>query len=323
MTMNLKFGKRPARPEAQPKLKFATYSIALPEPPVAFGYDSLLPIDSGMLGNDQWGDCVIAGAEHETMLWNAWGGNPTGFSVETAQADYSAITGFDPNDPSTDQGTDMQVAASYRRHTGIIDAAGIRHKVAGYVSVERGNFAQHKLAAWLFGAVGLGLQVSRTQVDQFDRGEPWDGTLDPATTGGHYVPLIGVDRDGYLLVVTWGKVQKVSLAFFLANNDESVAYFSAEFLKAGAAPNGFDSAQLSADLNSINSAKGTSPMPVTQTVSPATLAAQIAAGNEAMAAMIKNKVPGWEQHLIPGGAIAAGVEAVVDAANSVRDNPPA
>ena len=129
-------------------------------------------------------------------------------------------------------------------------------------------------------------------------------------------------RDGYLFVVTWGRIQRVSMDFFLANNDESLAYFSQEFLKAGVAPNGFDAVQLQADLNSINSAKGNLIMP-TVPVDAKTLAAQIAAGNEAMAAMIKNKVPGWEQHLIPGGAIAAGVEAVVDAANSVRDNPPA
>ncbi len=321
MITTLCFGKKPARPEAQPKLKFAKYAVALPEPPAAFGYSSLLPTDCGMLSNDSIGDCVIAGAEHETMLWTASGGSAASFTDGTAIADYSAITGYDPTDPSTDQGADMQVAASYRRKTGMIDASGKRHPITGYVSVERGNFAQHKLATWLFGAVGLGLQVSRAQVDQFDRGEPWDGPLDPATAGGHYVALTDF-RDGYLFVVTWGRVQRVSMDFFLANNDESLAYFSQEFLKAGVAPNGFDAVQLQIDLNAINSAKGNFNMPVIP-VDAKTLAAQIAAGNEAMAAMIKNKVPGWEQHLIPGGAIAAGVEAVVDAANSVRDNPPA
>ena len=91
---------------------------------------------------------------------------------------------------------------------------------------------------------------------------------------------------------------------------------------------GLDLPTMQADLAAVTSqpssqaTKGIAPMPVTP-VDPKTLAAQIAAGNEAMATMIKADVPGWEQHLIPGGAIAKGVEAVVLAANSVRDNPPA
>src|SRR5665213_1544872 len=255
----LRFGKKPARPEAQPKLKFSTYAVALPEPPDSFGYDSLLPADSGMLGNDAVGDCVIAGAEHETMLWTKFSGTPASFTAQTALADYSAITGYDPNDPSSDQGTDMQAAASYRRKTGVRDASGVLHKVAGYVSIARGALAQHKLAAWLFGAAGGGPQVSRAQVDQFDRGEPWNGPLEVSSAGGHYVPLVGF-RDGYLLVVTWGRVQRVSPDFFVANNDESVAYFSQEFLKADLNPVGFNTAQLQTDLAAIASSTGVNAM---------------------------------------------------------------
>ena len=317
----VRFGKKPARPEAQPKLKFSTYAIALPEPPTAFSYDNLLPADAGMLGNDALGDCVIAGAEHETMLWTKFSGALAIFSDATAITDYSLIAGYDPADPSSDQGTDMQAAAAYRRKTGICDVIGDLHKVAGYVSIARGDLAQHKLAAWLFGAVGVGISVSRAQVDQFDRGEPWSGTLG-ADAGGHYVPLIGFDKDGYLLVVTWGRVQRITPEFFVANNDESIAYFSEEFLKAGLNPVGFNTTQLQADLAAITSAKGVSSMPDIP-VTPTILVAQITAGKEAAASMIKANVPGWEQRMIPQAAIDKVVEAVVIAANSVRDNPPA
>ena len=44
----------------------------LPTPPAEFGHDAVIG-DWEMLGNDTVGDCVIAGALHETMLWTANG----------------------------------------------------------------------------------------------------------------------------------------------------------------------------------------------------------------------------------------------------------
>ena len=69
-------------------------------------------------------NCVWAGAAHETMLWNKEAARTITFNDQSVLKDYSAVTGFNPNDPNTDQGTDMQVAASYRRKTGVHDAAG-------------------------------------------------------------------------------------------------------------------------------------------------------------------------------------------------------
>ena len=263
-----RFGKRPARPQSV-RLRLQTYLRArlLPTPPEEFGYEGELPPDCGVLANDQFGDCVFAGADHETMLWTALADAEIPvFTPATALADYSAVTGFDPNDPASDQGTDMQVAASYRRKTGIIDAAGARHLVGAYVALEAGNLDQHRLAVWLFGAVGLGITISDRQVDQFKAGLPWDGPLG-AGQGGHYVPLVGF-RGGYLLVVTWGRVQRVSPAFFRAHNDESVAYFSEEMLKDGNGPTGVAVDELKTDLVQITSrpasAKETIEMPKVQ-----------------------------------------------------------
>src|SRR5215468_8854266 len=123
-----KLGKKPARPGAV-KFKLANYlvKLKLPTPPQVFGHEGLIGANWGMLGNDQYGDCVWAGAAHETMLWNKEAARAVSFSDKSVLSDYSAATGFDPNDPSTDQGTDMQAAASYRKKTGIRDAKGKRH----------------------------------------------------------------------------------------------------------------------------------------------------------------------------------------------------
>ena len=193
-------GKRPARPGAI-RHKFSSLfdASALPVPPPVFGRTSYFPEDGwGILGNDEAGCCVLSGGDHETMLLNALGGKgaPT-FTKANTWADYSAITGFDPaqfdakGGNPTDQGTDMVEAAKYRQSIGLIDAAGVRHKIDGFVSLHAGDVEQVTLAAYLFGAVGVGVNLTRQCEDQFDANEPWAMTSKPGNEGGHYVPVVG------------------------------------------------------------------------------------------------------------------------------------
>src|SRR4029077_612040 len=139
----LKLGKKPARPGAV-KFKLANFLVKtkLPTPPKVFGHQDLIGGNWQTLGNDRYGDCVWAGAAHETMLWNKEADRTVAFNNQSVLKDYSPGTGFDPNDPNTDQGTDMQVAASYRRKTGVRDAAGKRHKVIAYLALTTGNADQ-------------------------------------------------------------------------------------------------------------------------------------------------------------------------------------
>src|ERR1041385_1479407 len=106
--MNLKFGKKTARKDDR-DLKFAKYAetvAVLPTKlPSRFGHGYAFS-DWQMLGNDNWGDCVWAGAAHETMLYTKLGVPATAiFDDASVLSDYSAATGFNSNDPSTDQGT--------------------------------------------------------------------------------------------------------------------------------------------------------------------------------------------------------------------------
>jgi len=249
----MKLGKLPAR-EGAVKLKLSDYldSAALPTPPATFGHQSLVPADGwGMLGNDQYGDCAWAGPAHETMVLNAAAGRTVGFTTDGVLSDYSACTGFNPADPSTDQGSDMQKVAAYRQQTGIIDAAGARHKIGAYVAIQPGDLDQLLHGAYIFGAVGIGIEVYDYFMDQFSKGEPW--TLRPGGNieGGHYVPLIAADPQ-WFYVVTWGKVQPVDRRVIQKVNDENAVCLSPDQLNdAGKTPEQFDTAQLQADLQAL------------------------------------------------------------------------
>lgn len=241
----MKLGKTKARKDAV-KLKFATYKT-LPTYPKA---ETAVNLNWQMLGNDTVGDCVIAGAGHETMAWNNEAKKTITFTDKSILSDYSAITGYNPNDPNSDQGTDMQVAASYRKKTGVVDANGVRHKVGAYVAITPGNTTEIKEAIYLFGAVGIGIQFPASAMTQFNKGKNWTVVKGSKIEGGHYVPAIGYSSS-YVYLVTWGKLIKASWGFINKYMDEGLVYLSPEFLTGGKNLEGFDIAALTADLNQL------------------------------------------------------------------------
>lgn len=238
----LYLGKEPASYHPADFLftEFVDHALVLNPAKVGFGAARLSLVKNwGMLGNDNYGDCVFAGSAHEHELWTLLGGHEVEFSTESVLGDYSAVTGFDPNDPSTDQGTDMHVAMSYRRKTGIADAAGTRHKIGGYCSLEPGNYTQLLQALSIFDAVAIGIEVPTSAMDQFRAGKPWSVVARTSIEGGHYIPCVA--RPGQLMldVVTWGKVQGMTQGFYHKYCDEVYGLFSVETLQNGKSPEGF------------------------------------------------------------------------------------
>lgn len=253
----LKLGKLAATEDPK-DLMFAKYVDAskLPPLPAEFGHEALIPPKGwGMLGNDEWGDCAWAGPAHETMLLSTEAGNPASFTTEGVLSDYSAGTGFNPNDgPSgqnpTDQGSQVRDVLSYRRKTGIIDAQSKRHKIGAFVKLQPGNIEHILQALHIFQVVGIGIQFPEFAMEQFNHGKPWDVVPNaPAPTGGHYV--CGVGKRANIDIVTWGALQQMTVAFFEKYCDEAWAYISNETLKEGRDIEGFDLEQLTADLKAL------------------------------------------------------------------------
>ena len=221
-----KLGKLPARPGAV-SLKFGTIINAakIPTPPIKFGHANYSK-PWNLFSNDVISDCVFAGAAHEHMVFGNEGGSIPTFTDATVISDYSAVTGYLPGNPETDQGTDMQAAASYRRKTGIVDANGVRHKIEAYAALEVGNYQEVVLAASIFGVVGLGLRLPETAESQFDAMEPWSYVPGAKIVGGHYVPL--------------GRLQAAEQPFIEQYMEEGLAYISIEALRNNVSPEGYD-----------------------------------------------------------------------------------
>ena len=249
----MKYGKTPARNAIE--MKFSDHAQPNLIRPSSFGHDGLIKAgDWNMGGNDKYGSCVPTGGGNETRMWNYEAGVQTYIPTSATLSDYSAISGFDPSKPDTDNGCDMEAAAKYRRNVGLIDGHGKRHKIGAYLALDPGNLEQHLQAGWLFGAVGIGLEVPAYMERQFDAGKPLDvdPNEDPTSIGGHYAPMVGY-RDGMIWVVTWAKVVPMTVAFLTKFSDEAITYVSSETLKGGYSPEGFDLPSLDQRLASLKS----------------------------------------------------------------------
>jgi hypothetical protein len=256
----LKLGKLPAKRDRR-DLLFARYvqPAQLPKPPARFGHETLFaPRAWGMLGNDEWGDCAWAGAAHETMLLTKEGKRAAQFTTARVVGDYAACTGFDPKAGppgrnKTDRGTSVRQMMGYRRTKGIADSTGKRHRIGAYLALDPANLAEVVQALYLFEVVGIGFVFPESAYAQFNAGKPWDVVPGAKVKGAHYVCAVGKRRN--LEVVSWGALQQMTPRFFHAYCDEAWAYVSTEDLRSGRSPEGFDLAQLKADLKALEAAQ--------------------------------------------------------------------
>jgi hypothetical protein len=259
----LKFGKRPATADDR-DITFGVVKagVALPTPPARFGHGDLYhsvnwlmlgngPDDTVAAGFAGAGDCVFAGAAHETMLTCHLAGKKVTFTGANAIADYSKVTGYVIGDDATDQGTDVREALKYRRATGVVDWHGNRHKIAAYVRIDAKDYDLLMQAVYVFAAVGIGFEFPGSAMEQFDAGDPWDVVDNAKVEGGHYVPVVGRPGRNLATCVTWGRRQILTRDFYEAYNDEAWAIVFPEELRNGKTERGMDLSQLNAALATV------------------------------------------------------------------------
>lgn len=248
-----RLGKKPARKDAV-LFKLKNYGAKLPTPPAKVNHLSVISSWQGVMGNDQLGDCVCAEAGHGTIFYNALAKKEVAITTDNCIEMYSAAAGYVPGDPSTDNGTDMQVAASWRRKTGISDAHGSRHQIAAYLALSGSGASletQLKQSIYYFGGAGIGFEFPAYAMDQFNAGQTWHvQTKNSGIEGGHDVFACAYDSR-YVWVVSWGRIIKMSWGFFRKYTDESLAYLTPEMLIKGKSVEGFSASQLQADLNNL------------------------------------------------------------------------
>jgi hypothetical protein len=236
-------GKRAARFDAR-TLKLSKYLASVPPAPVEAFYHQKVQTWP-MYENDTLGDCVPAASCHMIEQWTEYAGAFVEPTDAQAIAAYSAIGGYVPGDPSTDNGCDMLTACNYWRQSGI---AG--HKIAAFISIDPTNLSELRTAIYLFGNVYLGIQLPLSAQNQSKwTVEGTTGDNAPGSWGGHCIPLVGYNPDIFMCV-TWGAELNMATDYPPTYADEAYAILTHDWIKKnGEAPSGFDLTQLQADLS--------------------------------------------------------------------------
>src|ERR1039457_1882225 len=156
----LKLGRLPAtRPAALSDLQ--TYAVGkLPTPPRTVEVPkTVYPID----GNDQYGDCTIAGVAHLLGAWNAeTHENDPVPSEKAIVAEYFKLTGGE------DSGLNEADVLKTWHAEGLFG-----EPIAGYAPVNPQNLLDLHQAVAFYGGCYLGIEAPASCQEQFGADEPW------------------------------------------------------------------------------------------------------------------------------------------------------
>jgi hypothetical protein len=206
--------------------------------------------------NDTLGDCVIAGIGHVVGVLTANAGTPFIYTNKQIIKLYSAIGGYVPGEPSTDNGCDEVTALNYWENQG---APVGQHRIAGWLAVNAADPTEYRTALWLFENLYFGMELPDAWISPMPSasGFVWDsaGASDP--NNGHCVAGAGYTSQG-VTIDTWGMTGLITDAAIAeyatpAANGDLYTVVSQDALSRATqkAPNGFDWSQLIADFDSM------------------------------------------------------------------------
>lgn len=256
----MKFGRN--RPLVRaPRLSLKNYLLkSLPTPPSSKHYapDAQKALTQIYL-NDKLSNCVIACMAHLVGVFtgNADGGTPVIYTTTDIVNMYSAIGGYVPGDPSTDNGCDEQTALHYWQQNG---APNGEHQITGFMAVNGADKNEVQTAQWLFENLVFGVELPNEWVNPFPSadGFVWDVAGPPNMEQGHCVGGVGFDEKG-VKISSWGMIgtmtyDAVAKYAVSANGGELYTVLSQDSINKATqkAGSGFDFTQLQADLQAIN-----------------------------------------------------------------------
>jgi hypothetical protein len=229
---------------APPVANLASYATQpLPPPATSVAVPGSNQSNWGMDGNDQWGDCTIAGVDHvieaDSTIVSSTYSAP---ALDDIKKTYFGLTG------GPDSGLVIADVLKAWQAPGLFS-----NKLSAYAPVNpRNTTALQQCIEW-FGAAYVGVNLPATADAQFktDGTGTWDltGTAeDHKIEGGHCIVLVGYDS-AKLYAVTWGAIVGITYAWWTQYADEAWATITQAFVDRGGDARGLDLATLQADLS--------------------------------------------------------------------------
>lgn len=206
----------------------------------------------GMLGNDEYGDCAVAGMLHGQEVWGLKAGRtPIPWTTNHCLSLYFEVNNVPPGPPGSqsDQGTDPNAMMQYWKNVGLPG-----HEIAGWATLDPASPHIHR-AIWEFGIVlycmALPLAVQDEGVHWSIKGTGPDWA--PGSWGGHLVTGDSYTVDGHLGLISWGQLGDMTPQFLEAYGEMVLVPLSPDALNAVShdGPAGFNFAKMRSDLPTL------------------------------------------------------------------------
>jgi hypothetical protein len=241
-------GRLPVKPPAERlKIQYLSSYLTTPLPPPVYPVDvSAGIVDWGMLGNgpdptlpqypDGVSDCTFAGRQHNRMAKAAAGGEQEQWeTTEALVAEYLAY------DKGKDVGANIADLLLHWYRAGTI---------IGFAPLDHTNAAEVDSAMAAFHGAYVGVNLTSDADQLFEQHQPW--TLangeQPSPSDGHCIVKVAADGSQFDSWVTWGGIQRSTLAWTQACLEEAWVIITEEDAQAVS----LDVAKLLADINALH-----------------------------------------------------------------------
>lgn len=211
-------------------------------------------VPTPMFGNDEHGDCVIAGRAHQTLRFELLEQK----KIITISDDEVLDEYFDESGGGDDGLVTLESLRRWRLNGW--RAGRKRYFIRAFAEVDRRSRPEMKRAIYMDLGVGIGLRLPKSAQKELDAGKPWQQTTGANARanswGGHYVYVTGYTKLGPTCV-TWGRKQQMSWAFFQRYCDEAYAMIDA--LNTPKMQRGLKGTMLDAMLGTVLKSKAPRP----------------------------------------------------------------
>ncbi len=191
------------RPKVRPNvLRFSAFAdLSNVEVPISVDYSAkAMASISRMYKNDQYGDCVIASAYHQTGIWSGNDGTVRVGSDSEVTSQYQKICGPGDNGCVITEVLDVRKAGRFL-------VGGVAAPIDGYVAIDWTNKLETQVAIYLFGALCIGINLPSAWTGS---NGIWDVT-NSGIVGGHDVCTCGYNASG-VQICTWGGIKTITWA---------------------------------------------------------------------------------------------------------------
>jgi hypothetical protein len=241
-------GRLPVKPPAERfAIQYLSSYLSTPLPPPVYPVDVSAGItDWGMLGNgpdptvpqypDGVGDCTFAGRQHYRMAKAAAAGEQEQWETAAALvAEYLAY------DKGKDQGANMAELLLYWYKAGTI---------LGFAPLDHTNPGEVDAAMAAFHGAYVGVNLTPDVDSLFVQHQPWTvaNGEQPNPNEGHCIVKVAADGSQFDSWVTWGGLQRSTLAWTKACLDEAWVVITEEDAQNAS----LDIAKLQADINLLH-----------------------------------------------------------------------